>query len=85
MARLLQGSREIGVLLIGNNGYGFNIPEYLAEEGALTVQQYCEEVGAMLLLPFDKKTDKGLIYDPITHRVTVVDVEDARVIVLHLL
>ena len=45
MARLLQGTREIGVLLIGDNGYGYDIPEYLAEEGALTPQQYCDKVG----------------------------------------
>jgi YD repeat-containing protein len=78
--RLLQGSQDRGMALIGDNGYEFPIPEYLVEMGAMTPREWCDLTGTVFLTPFSDRATTRLTYDSIGHRVSIVDIDDSTVI-----
>ena len=77
--RLMRGTANRGYLLIGDLGFDFPLPQALVAQGIESPREYCEANNIGFLVPFNGRSDLGLVYDQATHRLTQVPIDQAQV------
>jgi hypothetical protein len=73
-SKLWRGTEDRGIVMVGDNGFNFPIPDYLQEMGIMSPSEWCEANNVLFLHPFTDRDNVGLHYDRSTDQVTLVDI-----------
>ena len=77
--RLMRGTINRAFLFIGDSGFDFPMPRVLTDLGIPSPREYCRTHDIPFLVPFNAKSEFGLVYDQATHRLRQVPADQAPV------
>ena len=77
--RLMRGTINRAFLFIGDSGFDFPMPRVLTDLGIPSPREYCRTHDIPFLVPFNGKSEFGLVYDQATHRLRQVPADQAPV------
>ena len=75
----MHGSATQGYLLIGDAGFDFPMPANLLAQGLLSPRNYCDQNDIAFLVPFNRRSNMGLVYNAALHLLTEVPAQNAPV------
>jgi hypothetical protein len=77
--RLMRGIVNRAFLFIGDSGFDFPMPRVLRDRGIPSPREYCQAHDIPFLVPFNGKSEFGLVYNQATHRLRQVPADQAPV------